>query len=267
MARPPGRSPSAGGRGGSPRRPAVRPLKQRVKTARGRKTSSQRWLQRQLNDPYVAAAQAQGYRSRAAWKLVELDDRFRLLRPGQRILDLGAAPGGWTQVAVERTGARARILAVDLLEMEPVAGAEVLQADLREAGAAQRIREALSGPADLVLSDMAPSTTGHRQTDHLRIIALCEAALQLACAVLAPGGAFVCKVLQGGTEDVLLLTMKRRFRSVRHAKPPASRSDSAETYVVAQGFRAEGGGADPAPADGHPDDGEPGPDTGSGHAG
>ncbi|MFC3227451.1 RlmE family RNA methyltransferase [Marinibaculum pumilum] len=259
MTKPPGK------RAGSSRRSSTtiaqgagRQLTQRVKTARGRKTSSQRWLQRQLNDPYVAAAQAQGYRSRAAWKLAEMDDRFRLLKPGLRVLDLGAAPGGWTQVAVERCGKRARILAVDINEMDPVPGAAVMQADMRDPDAAARVRAALDGAADLVLSDMAPPATGHRQTDHLRIMALCEAALDLACQVLAPGGTFLCKVLQGGAEEGLLQRMKADFAQVRHAKPPASRSDSSEAYVIAQGFRGEGG-TGPGDSD-DPQDPDPGRD-------
>lgn len=233
---------------------AGRQLTERVKTARGRKTSSQRWLQRQLNDPYVAAAKAQGYRSRAAWKLAEMDDRFRLLKPGARILDLGAAPGGWAQVAVERCGRNARIVALDINPMDPVPGAEVLLGDILDAETPARIRAALDGPADLVLSDMAPPATGHRQTDHIRIMALCEAALDLACEVLAPDGSFLCKVLQGGAEGSLLQRMKLDFRTVRHAKPPASRSDSAEAYVIAQGFRGAREVEGPDPGDPDPGD-------------
>jgi len=212
---------------------------------RGRKTSSTRWLQRQLNDPYVREAQRLGLRSRAAFKLLELDDRFRLLKPGARVVDLGAAPGGWTQAAADRVRAGGagggRVIAVDLQEMDPVAGADCLQIDFLDPDAPAAIRAALDGPADLVLSDMAASSTGHAATDHLRIMALCEAALDFAEEVLAPGGAFVAKVLRGGTERDMLARMKRSFASVRHVKPPASRADSAEIYVVALGFR---GGAE-----------------------
>jgi 23S rRNA (uridine2552-2'-O)-methyltransferase len=230
----------SGGRGGkSSTGGPGRALHQRVRTARGRKLSSTRWLQRQLNDPYVAAARAEGYRSRAAFKLLELDEKFGLLKPGLRVLDLGAAPGGWTQVAAARVGAAGRVVAIDLQEMAPVPGAEVLQMDFMEPDAPQKLRDLLGGPVDLVLSDMAAPSTGHRQTDHMRIMALCEAAVDFAREVLAPGGAFVAKVLQGGTEGALLKDMKRDFTQVRHAKPKASRADSAEMYVVATGFRGE----------------------------
>ena len=223
---------------GSPvsrRRAAVR-----LKKARGRKPSSSRWLQRQLNDPYVRAAREAGYRSRAAFKLAELDDRFGLLRPGARVVDLGAAPGGWSQVAVERVGAAAGkglVLAADVGAMEPLPGATALRLDALDADAAAAIRAALEGPADVVLSDMAAPATGHAPTDHLRVMALCEAALDIAEQILVPGGAFVAKVLKGGAERALLERLKRAFRRVKHAKPPASRSESAETYVVALGFR------------------------------
>lgn len=206
-----------------------------VRGARRKDPSSVRWLSRQLNDPYVRAAQAAGYRSRAAFKLIELDDRFKLLRKGARVLDLGAAPGGWTQVAVQRTGPG--VVAVDILPIEPIAGAAVLTGDLTDPAVAEAAVEALGGKADVVLSDMAPNTTGHAATDHLRIMALAEVAMDVAFQVLAPGGAFVCKVFQGGSEREMLDALKRRFVSVRHAKPPASRKESAETYVVAQGFR------------------------------
>jgi 23S rRNA (uridine2552-2'-O)-methyltransferase len=209
----------------------------RLKTAKGRPVASQRWLERQLNDPYVAAARAAGWRSRAAFKLIELDGRFRLLRPGLRVVDLGAAPGGWTQVAVRAVGERGRVVAIDLLEMDPVAGAAVLRGDFQEEAAEQAVRAALAGPADLVLSDMAPNTTGHTATDHLRITALAELALDFAESVLAPGGAYVAKLFQGGAEKPLLERLKRGFAGVRHAKPPASRKDSAETFIVATGFR------------------------------
>jgi 23S rRNA (uridine2552-2'-O)-methyltransferase len=213
----------------------------RLKSGKKRTASSRRWLQRHLDDPYVAEAKRRGFRSRAAFKLIELDDRFRLLRPGARVVDLGAAPGGWTQVAVERVRAGkpggGRVLAVDLLEMTPVEGAEELRADFLDEGAPQLIRDALAGPADIVLSDMAPPSSGHPGADHLRIMALLEAALGFGRLVLAPGGAFVCKVWQGGTEANVLASMKRLFRSVRHVKPPSSRAESAEIYVVATGFR------------------------------
>ncbi len=230
------RKVSGPGKGGS-RDPAVR-----VKTARRRKASSTRWLQRQLNDPYVAEAKRRGYRSRAAFKLAEIDDRCRLLRRGMRVLDLGAAPGGWAQVAADRVGAGSgggSVLAVDLLPMDPLPGVEILPLDFMDVDAPDRIRDRLGGQADLVLSDMAAPATGHAATDHLRIMALCEAALEFAVEVLAPNGAFVAKVLQGGTESALLARMKRAFATVRHVKPPASRKDSAEMYVVATGFRGE----------------------------
>jgi 23S rRNA (uridine2552-2'-O)-methyltransferase len=218
-----------------------RPAGGRLKSGKKRTASSRRWLERQLADPYVAKAKHRGFRSRAAFKLIELDDRFRLLRPGACVVDLGAAPGGWTQVAVERVRAGkpggGRVLAVDLLEMTPVEGAEVLRADFLDEGAPQLIRDALAGPADIVLSDMAPPSSGHPGADHLRIMALLEAALGFGRLVLAPGGAFVCKVWQGGTEANVLASMKRLFRSVRHVKPPSSRAESAEIYVVASGFR------------------------------
>lgn len=224
-----------------PSLPGGRPLGRRLKTARGRTPSSQRWLNRQLRDPYVAAAKRAGYRSRAAWKLAELDERFHLLRPGARVVDLGAAPGGWTQVAVERVRAGEPgggfVLAVDILPMAPVPGAQLLELDFLAPDADETVRAALGGPADIVLSDMAAPATGHRQTDHLRIMALCEAALAFAEQVLKPGGAFVAKVLKGGTETELLTRMKRLFADVRHAKPAASRKESAESYVVATGFR------------------------------
>ena len=217
--------------------PGTRGLATRLRTAKGRTGGSQRWLERQLNDPYVRAAQARGLRSRAAFKLLEIDAKHRLLKPGARVVDLGAAPGGWTQVVAQTCGARARIVALDLLPMDPIAGAVVLQGDFQDPAAEQAVLAALAGQADLVLSDMAPNTTGHGATDHLRIIGLAELALDFALKVLAPGGGFVAKVLQGGTEKALLDTLKRHFASVRHAKPPASRKDSSELYVVATGFR------------------------------
>jgi 23S rRNA (uridine2552-2'-O)-methyltransferase len=231
--------------GGRKRPPSRRQPAVRVRSAGGRSASSTRWLQRQLNDPYVAEAQRLGYRSRAAFKLLQLNERFGFLKPGGRVVDLGAAPGGWTQVAVAATradrsggGARGRVVALDLLEMAPLPGAEILRLDFLDPAAPAALTAALGGPADVVLSDMAAPATGHAQTDHLRIVALCEAALEFAESVLAPGGTFVAKVLQGGTEAALLQHLKRAFATVRHAKPPASRAESAETYVVATGFRA-----------------------------
>ena len=224
--------PPAGGRG----------LSTRLRTAKGRSKASQRWLERQLNDPYVRAAQERGLRSRAAFKLIGLDDKHRLLRPGARVLDLGAAPGGWTQVAVERTAPNGRVVAVDLLPMDPLPGAAIIQGDFQDDAVAAAALEALGGPADLVLSDMAPNTTGHTGTDHLRIMGLAELALDAALRSLAPDGAFVAKVFQGGGERTFLDALKRAFRAVRHAKPPASRKDSSELYVVATGFRGRGEG-------------------------
>lgn len=221
-----------------------RGLTQRVKTARGRKVSSQLWLKRQLNDPFVRAARAAGYRSRAAWKLRQIDDRYRLLRPGGRVIDVGAAPGGWTQVAVERCLAgqaagegSGRILAVDRLEMNPVPGAIILQLDFLDPNAEAMIAAALGGPASVVLSDLAPATSGHRATDHLRSMALSEAALELALKVLEEGGSFVVKILQGSDEKPFVHAVRARFRAVHYVKPSASRKESAETYIVATGFR------------------------------
>jgi 23S rRNA (uridine2552-2'-O)-methyltransferase len=212
----------------------------RVKTAKQRSASSAAWLARQLNDPYVAEAKRLGYRSRAAFKLIELDERFHLLKRGARIVDLGAAPGGWTQIAAQKIGAeegRGKLVAADILPMEAVPGATVLQQDFLDEKAPAEIMAALGGQADLVLSDMAAPTTGHAQTDHLRIVALAEAAYEFAKEVLAPGGTFVAKVFQGGAEGELFAALKRDFTTLRHAKPPASRAESAEVYVVAQGFR------------------------------
>ncbi len=205
-----------------------------VRTTRNRSAASQRWLVRQLNDPYVAAAKAQGWRSRAAFKLIELDERFGLIRPGARVVDLGAAPGGWTQAAVQRGAAS--VVALDLLPIDKLPGAVSLQGDFLDPAVAAQVVAALGGKADLVLSDMAPNTTGHTATDHLRIMALAETALEFAIAVLAEGGSFVAKVFQGGSEREMLLRLKRSFASVRHAKPPASRKESSELYVVAMGF-------------------------------
>jgi 23S rRNA (uridine2552-2'-O)-methyltransferase len=220
---------SGGGSGDRP--PAVR-----LHKSRRRKPSSTEWLSRQLNDPYVAAARRLGYRSRAAFKLIELDQRFRLLRPNRRVVDLGCAPGGWTQVAVERAGARGHVLGVDIVETEPIVGAVLLRADLRDAETIAAIRSALGSGADVVLSDMAPAATGHHATDHLRIVALAESAFAVAEEILEPGGIFVAKVFQGGAEGALLTRLKQSFAELRHAKPPASRAESAETYVVAKGF-------------------------------
>jgi 23S rRNA (uridine2552-2'-O)-methyltransferase len=221
-------------------RPQGRQLGVRVKTASKRSLSSTLWLERQLNDPYVAEARRRGYRSRAAFKLLQLDEKFRLLGPGKRVVDLGAAPGGWTQVAVERVQPETtagHIVAMDILEMDPIPGAVVLLGDFLAEDAPDCLLAALDGPADLVLSDMAAPTTGHPRTDHLRIMALAETAYDFAARVLSPGGAFVAKVFQGGAERELLDRLKRDFAQVRHAKPPASRADSSETYVVATGFR------------------------------
>jgi 23S rRNA (uridine2552-2'-O)-methyltransferase len=214
-----------------------RGLTQRLRSAEGRSTASQKWLNRQLNDPYVRAAKERGLRSRAAFKLLEMNEKVKLLRPGARVVDLGAAPGGWTQVAVQEVGARGQVVALDILPMDPVPGATTLQGDFQEQEAEARIIAALGGMADLVLSDMAPNTTGHGATDHLRIMALAELALDFALKVLGPGGGFVAKVFQGGSEKAMLVTLKRHFTSVRHVKPPASRKESAELYVVASGFR------------------------------
>lgn len=210
----------------------------KVKTAKGRRTSSLRWLERQLNDPYVEAARLAGYRSRAAWKLLELDDKYHFLKPGARVVDLGAAPGGWSQVVVERVRGGA-VLSVDINPMPELPGAQVMQLDFLAEGADAAVIAALGGQVDVVLSDMAAPATGHRQTDHIRIMLLCEAALDLARRILAPNGCFVAKVLRGGTENELLAAMKRDFRVVRHVKPPASRADSAESYVIATGFRGK----------------------------
>lgn len=209
----------------------------RVRSDRGRSVSSKRWLERQLNDPYVAAAKAKGYRSRAAFKLKELDSKFHLLKRGARVLDLGAAPGGWSQVAVERVGEAGKVVAADILEMEPIAGVTILQCDLLDAGAPETLKRALGGPADVVLSDMASPTTGHRETDHIRTLALFEAALDTAEGVLKPEGAFVGKVFQGGATTELLARVKKRFADVKHVKPPASRQESVELYLVATGFK------------------------------
>ncbi len=229
------KSDKSGGHGGT------RALKVRVRTAKKRRLSSTLWLERQLNDPYVAQAKREGYRSRAAYKLSEIADKYGLLQPGDVVVDLGAAPGGWSQVAAERikaTDGRGTLVAIDLSEMEPIPGASILHADFMEGDAPGKIVAALGQrKADAVLSDMAAPATGHPRTDHIRIMGLAEAALDFALQILAPGGFFLCKVLQGGTERELLDTMKRQFATVRHVKPKASRADSAELYVLATGFR------------------------------
>jgi 23S rRNA (uridine2552-2'-O)-methyltransferase len=212
----------------------------RVKTAKKRSHSSTQWLERQLNDPYVAEAKRRGYRSRAAFKLQQLDDRFRFLKSGGRVVDLGCAPGGWLQIARERVGPRGVVIGIDYLPTDPVPGTTILQLDFLDPAAPERLEAALGGTADVVLADMAAPTTGHAATDHLRIVALAETAFAFAEEVLAPGGTFVAKVFQGGAEGTLLAALKRAFASVRHAKPAASRAESAETYVVAQGFRGAG---------------------------
>jgi 23S rRNA (uridine2552-2'-O)-methyltransferase len=216
-----------------------RALKVRVKGGKGRSVSSRRWLARQLNDPYVARARREGYRSRAAFKLSEIDDKARFLKKGARVIDLGAAPGGWSQVAAKRVGAprEGRVVAIDILPMEPIAGVEFVRLDFLDPAAPEILKAMLGGGADVVLSDMAANATGHAKTDHLRIMALVEAAADFAREVLKPGGTFLTKVLQGGTEASLLAALKRDFKQVKHVKPPASRADSAELYLLATGFR------------------------------
>jgi 23S rRNA (uridine2552-2'-O)-methyltransferase len=216
-----------------------RELKVRVKGGKSRKLSSKLWLDRQLNDPYVARAKREGMRSRAAYKLAEIDDKARFLKRGARVIDLGAAPGGWSQVAAMRVGApqQGRVIAIDLLAMDPLPGIEFARFDFLDSSAPKKLKAMLGGRADIVLSDMAANATGHRKTDHLKIIALVEAAAEFAREVLAPGGTFLAKVLQGGTEATLLGPLKRDFTTVKHVKPPASRSDSAELYLLATGFR------------------------------
>jgi len=211
--------------------------KVRVKTARRRSNSSARWLQRQLNDPYVAEARRLGYRSRAAFKFIELEERYKLLKGVRRVIDLGCAPGGWTQVLSQRLDRKCQIIGIDLQEVEAIAGVELWQMDFLAADAEDRLMAALNGPADLVLSDMANSATGHKQTDQIRTMALCEAALDFAVRVLAKNGAFVSKVLAGGADSTLMKKMQFHFDSVKHAKPPSSRKDSKEWFVVAQGFK------------------------------
>ena len=220
--------------------PGQRGLTVKLRTARGRTTASQKWLQRQLNDPYVRAAQQQGLRSRAAFKLMELDDKLKLLHRGSRVVDLGAAPGGWSQVAVKRGAST--VIGVDLLQIDPVSGATLLQGDFNEEAVQQQLRDLLGGTATIVLSDMAPNTTGHTATDHMRIVALAELAFVFSTEILEPGGAFIAKVFQGGSERSILAPMKRHFSTVRHVKPSASRKESSELYVVATGFRGEKAG-------------------------
>jgi 23S rRNA (uridine2552-2'-O)-methyltransferase len=222
-----------------------RMTRRHLQSKKQRSPSSRAWLERQLNDPYVAAAKREGFRSRAAYKLAEIDTRFRFLKPGRRVADLGAAPGGWSQVAAERVRSaegKGQVVAIDLLPMEPIAGVESIELDFMDAAAPERLKARLrNGRADVVLSDMAAQGTGHARTDHLRIVGLAEAAAEFACEVLEEGGTFVCKVLQGGAERGLLDRLKRAFAAVRHVKPPASRAESAEMYVVATGFRAVDG--------------------------
>jgi len=217
----------------------------RLKPDKRRKPSSRAWLERQINDPYVARAKREGFRSRAAFKLAEIDDKYRLFKPGARVVDLGAAPGGWSEIATRRVGPGGRVIALDILDMKPISSVDFLHLDFLDDGAPARLKEMLGGKADVILSDMAANATGHRQTDHLRIMALAEAAVDFAREVLAPGGAFLCKVLQGGTEAALLAELKRDFATVKHVKPPASRSDSAELYLLARGFRGGDKAQDP----------------------
>jgi 23S rRNA (uridine2552-2'-O)-methyltransferase len=217
-----------------------RPLKVRLKTKKNRTVSQKRWLERQLNDPYVARAKREGMRSRAAYKLIEIDDKYRLLKIGGRVVDLGAAPGGWSEMAAKRVGAaegRGKVVAIDLLEMAPIAGVDFQQLDFLDPSAPGRLREMLGGGADVVLSDMAANATGHKKTDQLKIMALVEAGIEFAREVLRPGGSFLTKVLQGGTDPPLLAALRRDFATVKHVKPQASRADSAELYLLAMGFR------------------------------
>jgi 23S rRNA (uridine2552-2'-O)-methyltransferase len=225
---------TARGKGGAPRA-----LKVRVKTSKRRKQSSNLWLERQLNDPYVARAKREGFRARAAFKLMEINDKARILKKGARVIDLGAAPGGWSQVAAKRVGApqQGRVVAIDVLAMDSLPGVEFMQFDFLAVDAPDKLKAMLGGPADVVLSDMAANATGHAKTDHLKIMALVEAAADFASEVLRPGGTFLAKVLQGGTEGALLAGLKRDFSNVKHVKPAASRADSAELYLLATGFR------------------------------
>ena len=223
-----------GAKGGAGR---GRDLAVRVRSGKGRTLSSKLWLERQLNDPYVARARREGFRSRAAYKLIEIDDKHRFLKPGARVVDLGAAPGGWSQVAAQRVGEKGKVVGIDLLEMDAIPGVALAQVDFLDPRAPDMLKEMLGGPADVVLSDMAANATGHRKTDHLKIVALVESAAEFAREILAPGGTFLAKVIQGGTEGELLAALRRDFASVKHIKPAASRADSAELYVLAGGFR------------------------------
>jgi len=216
----------------------------RLKGDKRRTPSSRAWLERQLSDPYVARAKREGYRSRAAFKLAEIDDKFHFLKKGARVVDLGAAPGGWSEIAARRIGPSGKVVALDILDMKPIAGVEFVKLDFLDAAAPDRLKAMLGGEADAVLCDMAANATGHRKTDHLRIMALAEAAAHFAREVLAPGGNFLCKVLQGGTEAALLAELKHDFASVKHIKPPASRTGSAELYLLARGFRGNATGDD-----------------------
>jgi 23S rRNA (uridine2552-2'-O)-methyltransferase len=242
-----------GGGAGPGGREGGRSLKTRVKTARKRSLSSTLWLSRQLNDPYVAQAKRDGYRSRATFKLIEIDEKYHLLKPGMKVLDLGAAPGGWSQIAARKVGAetgRGRVVAIDLLEMDAIPGVEFTQMNFLDEDAPDRLKAMMGGSVDAVLSDMAANAVGHRKTDHLKIVALVELALAFAREILAPGGVFLAKVLQGGTEGTLLTEMKRDFTTVRHVKPAASRADSSELYVLATGFRGKRTVVDEADDDG-----------------
>ena len=222
------------GRSAGPRQKKIR-----VRGGKGRSVSSRLWLERQLNDPYVARAKREGMRSRAAYKLIEINDKAHFFKKGSRVIDLGAAPGGWSQVAAERIGSpkHGKVIAIDLLPMEPMPGVNFIKLDFLDHAAPDKLKEMIGGPADVVLSDMAANATGHARTDHLKIMALVEAAAEFAREVLAPGGTFLAKVLQGGTEAALLTSLKRDYKSVKHVKPPASRTDSAELYLLATGFR------------------------------
>ena len=230
----------SGKKNSSGRGSGAREMNVRLKTARKRTHSSQLWLERQLNDPYVARAKREGYRSRAIYKLLEIDEKAKILKPGQRIIDLGAAPGGWSQLAADRTGSvdgKGRVVAIDLLHIDPIPGVDFVQMDFMDDAAPDLLKTMLGGPADLVLSDMAANTVGHRQTDHLRIVALVEAAAHFAVEILSPGGAFLGKVFQGGTEGEILTLLKQNFAVVKHVKPAASRAGSSEVYVLATGFK------------------------------
>ena len=230
----------SGKKNSSGRGSGAREMNVRLKTARKRTHSSQLWLERQLNDPYVARAKREGYRSRAIYKLLEIDEKAKILKPGQRVIDLGAAPGGWSQLAADRTGSvdgKGRVVAIDLLHIDLIPGVDFVQMDFMDDAAPDLLKTMLGGPADLVLSDMAANTVGHRQTDHLRIVALVEAAAHFAVEILSPGGAFLGKVFQGGTEGEILTLLKQNFAIVKHVKPAASRAGSSEVYVLATGFK------------------------------